>query len=121
MDQSENQAPANDHAPCPNCAQGTAAPRSYIYALGRVEARFPRLSVEKEFAQVTRSSETAGLTDDEVLYKVLSQRQNRYLARQMCWILTIETAGNLSSPTAGPIGFSNFLLKLFPGNLPQLT
>ena len=89
-DQSENQAPANDQTPCPNCAQGAAAPRSYIYAIGRIEARFPRLSVEKEFAQVTRSSETAGLTDDEVLYQVLSQRQNRYLARQMCWILTIE-------------------------------
>jgi len=89
-DQSEDQATVNDHTPCPNCAQGTVAPRSYIYAIGRVEARFPRLSVEKEFAQVRRSSETAKLTDDEVLYQVLSQRQNRYLARQMCWILSIE-------------------------------
>jgi hypothetical protein len=28
-------------------------PPSYVYAIGRVEPRFPRLSVEKEFAQVT--------------------------------------------------------------------
>jgi hypothetical protein len=28
-------------------------PPSYVYALGRIEPRFPRMSVEKEFAQVT--------------------------------------------------------------------
>jgi hypothetical protein len=63
---------------------------AYVYALGRIEPRFPRLSVEKEYAQATGRAETAGLTDREVLQKVLSQPENRYLARQLCYILTIE-------------------------------
>jgi hypothetical protein len=62
----------------------------YVYAIGKVEPRFPRLSVEKEFAQVTGRTETAGLSDRQALQRVLSERQNRYLARQLCWVLTIE-------------------------------
>jgi hypothetical protein len=79
---------------CPTCGaasatNGTAAP-AYIYAIGRIEARFPRPSVEKEFAQATGRAETAGLTDRQATQKVLSQRPNRYLARQLCWVMTIE-------------------------------
>ena len=32
----------------------------YVYALGRIEPRFPRLSIEKEYAQATGRAETAG-------------------------------------------------------------
>jgi hypothetical protein len=46
--------------------------------------------VEKEFAQATGRAETAGLTDRQALQSVLSQRSNRYLARQLCWVLEIE-------------------------------
>jgi hypothetical protein len=46
--------------------------------------------VEKEYAQATGRAETAGLTDRQAMQKVLSQRQNRYLARQLCWVMTIE-------------------------------
>src|SRR5215472_3968023 len=63
---------------------------AYVYAIGRIEPRFPRLAVEKEFAQVTGRTETAGLTDRQVLQTVLGQRQNRYLVRQLCWVFTIE-------------------------------
>jgi hypothetical protein len=62
----------------------------YVYVLGRVEPRCPRLAVEKELAQATGRAETAGLTDRQALHAVLSQRQNRYLARQLCYVLTIE-------------------------------
>jgi hypothetical protein len=60
---------------------------SYVYALGRVEPRFPRLSVEKEFAQATGRAETVNLTDRQALRKVL--QDNRYLVRQLCWVMTI--------------------------------
>src|SRR6266487_806743 len=63
---------------------------SYVYALGRVTPRFPRLAVEKEFAQATGRAETSGLTDRQAIQPVLSQRANRHLARQLCWVLTIE-------------------------------
>lgn len=83
--------PQTDGGSCPTCGGGAAStPPSYVYALGRVEARFPRLSVEKEFVQATGRGDTAGLTDRQALHKILSERQNRYLVRQLCWVFTIE-------------------------------
>src|SRR6201989_3042244 len=70
---------------------GTAqAAPSYVFALGRVEVRFPSLSIEKEFAQSIGRTDTAGMTDRQAMRAALSERGNRYLARQVCWILTIE-------------------------------
>lgn len=63
---------------------------SYVYAIGRVEARFPNLAAEKEFAQATGRADTAGKTDQQTFHAVLSQRENRYLVRQLCWVLTIQ-------------------------------
>jgi PatG Domain len=79
---------------CPTCGataadNGSRSP-SYIYAIGRIEPRFPLPSVEKEFAQAIGRTETTSLTDRQALQKVLSQRHNRYLARQLCWVMTIE-------------------------------
>jgi|SRR5215510_2595698 len=71
-------------------AGAVAAAPSFVYAIGRIEARFPLPSVEKEFAQATGRAEAAGLTDRQAIQKVLTQRQNRYLARQLCWVMTIE-------------------------------
>jgi hypothetical protein len=63
---------------------------SFVYALGQIEPRFPSLSIEKEFAQAIGSSENAGLTDRQTMKGALSERQNRYLARSMCWVFVIE-------------------------------
>lgn len=63
---------------------------SYVFAIGRVEMRFPTLAVEKEFAQATGRADTKGLTDRAAAHAVLSEPANRYLARQVCWVLTIE-------------------------------
>lgn len=70
-------------------SNGTGAV-SYVYAIGRVEARFPNLSAEKEFFQATGRAETAGKTDQQAFHTVLSQRENRYLVRQLCWVLTVQ-------------------------------
>src|SRR5262245_39383388 len=84
--------PAQDAAPpCPTCGtSGATANGSYIYALGQIETRFPRPSVEKEMAQATGRAETAGRTDQQAFHQTLSRRENRYLARQMCWVLMIQ-------------------------------
>jgi hypothetical protein len=58
---------------------------------GQIEPQFPTLSAEKEFAQATGRAETAGLSDRRALHAVLSQRENRYLSRQLCWVLRIES------------------------------
>jgi hypothetical protein len=69
----------------------------YVYAIGRIEPpRFSSLAVEKEFVQLTGQTETAGLTDQQALHAVISERderyqlKNRYLARQLCYVLSIE-------------------------------
>jgi hypothetical protein len=82
--------PPAQPAPCPTCGGGAGSPASYVYALGQIETRFPRPSVEKEVAQVTGRAETAGSTDRQAFQNVLSQRENRYLARQLCWVLTVQ-------------------------------
>ena len=71
-------------ASCPTCgsmaeSSGGMATASYVYAIGRIEPRFPRASVEKEYAQVRGQAETVGLTDRQAVHKVLSDRHNRYL------------------------------------------
>ena len=77
--------------PSPTVQSGaTATTPSFVYALGQIQLRFPSLSVEKEFAQVIGRASTAGLTDREALHAVLSDRANRYLARLVCWVFTIE-------------------------------
>jgi hypothetical protein len=73
----------------PGEAQSAEA-ASYVFAIGRIEPRFPSLGVEKEFAQATGHADTTGLTDRQALQRVLAERPNRYLMRQLCWVLTIE-------------------------------
>jgi hypothetical protein len=81
---------------CPTCGTtpalngGTTPSPSWVYAIGNIEARFPTVSVEKEFAQATGRDKTSGLTDRQALHTVLSKPENRYLVRQCCFIMTIE-------------------------------
>lgn len=80
-------------APCPTCgtanATGDGVP-AYVYGLGRLKTYFPFASVEKEFAQATGRADTVGKTDHEAFYAVLSRRENRYLARQLCWVFLVQ-------------------------------
>lgn len=63
---------------------------SFVYAIGRVIPRFPSPGVEKELLQVMGRGDTAGLTDRGALHKVLAERRNRYLARNICYVFAIE-------------------------------
>ena len=90
------------------------ATTSYVYAIGRIEPRFPLPSVEKEFAQVTGRAETAGLTDRQAVQKVLSQRSNRYLARQLCWVMTVEGLENYILLPRDPLDLDLLIETLRP-------
>jgi hypothetical protein len=86
-----SQPPSPASTGCPTCAgDGSSQSQSYVYALGGIGPRFPSASVEKEFSQVVGRAETAKLTDRQVLHSVLSKRENRYLARQLGWVFTIQ-------------------------------
>jgi hypothetical protein len=80
---------------CPTCGASQAAGAepavpSWVYALGRIEPRFPSIATEKELAQATGREKTVGLTDRQALQAVLSKAENRCLVRQLCWVMTIE-------------------------------
>ena len=62
---------------------------TYVYALGRVKPRFPSLSLEKEFSQATARTDTADQTDQMALSRVLNDPANRYIVREMCWVLSV--------------------------------
>lgn len=84
---------SSERAPCcSSCsaAQGEAGKTSFVYVVGQIEVRIPRLSVEKELAQATGRADTSGSTDRQALHRVLARKENRYLARQMCWVLTVQ-------------------------------
>lgn len=48
------------------------------------------MSVEKELAQAVSRADTQGMTDSQATHAVLTESANRYLARQMCWVFSIE-------------------------------
>lgn len=69
---------------------GAPSSPSWIYAIGKIEARFPSVSVEKEFAQAAGRADTKGQTDRQAFHAALSKPENRYLGRQLCFVMTIE-------------------------------
>lgn len=81
----------NGSCGCNGGAVGSSGePPAYVYAIGRIEVRFPSVAVEKEFAQATARTETTGKTDQQSFHAVLSKRENRYLLRQLCWVFTVQ-------------------------------
>lgn len=77
-----------------SCASGkNMSPTSYVYAIGKIVHRFPTKSLELELAQASArrpQEETRGSTHEEVIHKALIDPENRYIARQVCYVLKIE-------------------------------
>ena len=89
-----NLLPQNAASTCSCGQKGTSVmdvtTNGYVYAIGRIEPRFPSLGVEKEYYQAVGRTETKGATDFESMQRSLSLLENRYIARQMCWVLKVE-------------------------------
>lgn len=94
---------------------------SYIYALGQIEARFPHLSVEKEFAQAIGRVETKGSTDRQSFHQVLATREHRYLARQLCWVFTIQGMDTYILVPRDPIDLELLIQALEPQSSPWIN
>jgi len=69
--------------------EGASNP-TFVYAIGKVEPRFPSPDLEREYQQVIAKSDTKGQTDFEALHNTLTRRENRYILRQMCWVFKVE-------------------------------
>jgi PatG Domain len=98
--------------------EADSAGPGYVYALGRIEPRFPSASVEREFAQVAGRSETAGMTDRQVLHSLLSQRENRYLVRQLCWVMSVEGLEAYILVPSDPVDFDLLAQTVRPSPAP---
>jgi hypothetical protein len=85
----------NNNKPCGCGGKGGSSidasmSRSFIYAVGRIEPTFPSRGSENEYLQAVGRIETKGQTDFGAMRTALSKRENRYLVRQLCWVLRIE-------------------------------
>jgi len=68
-------------------AQSEAARESFIFAVGRVEPRFPTLGLEKEFRQTVGVHE--GVGERIALRRAIGERTNRFLLRQLSWVFMV--------------------------------
>ncbi len=116
----------SSEAPCAKTGCGGvklngAGAYPYVYALGRVMARFPSIGIEKEFIQTTARAgkETVGLTDQKALHKILSNRENRYLVRRLCWVLTIEGIDTYILQPRDPTDFDTLVEAIRPAPSPM--
>jgi cyclic patellamide precursor peptide PatG len=87
-------APQASAGSCPTCAGAQASPSmsrpSCVYVIGHIEPRYPLLSVEKEAMQAVSRAGVTKDTDRQVMAKVLQDPNNRYLVRQLCWVLLVQ-------------------------------
>jgi hypothetical protein len=115
---------AENTKPCPSCGareEMNPTTYSYVYALGRIQPRFPTPSIEKEFRQALGQADTTGLTDPQAMQSSLVKRENRYLVRQLCWVLTIEGLETYILQPRDPADFDLFIDALRPSPRPTDT
>ena len=106
--------------PCPTCA-GAAASMPVSSSMRWAGSRrvFPNLAAEKEFAQATGRADTAGKTDQQTFHAVLSRRENRYLVRQLCWVLTIQGLETYLLQPRDPADFDLLVEAIRPAPSPN--
>jgi PatG C-terminal len=109
--------PQTGNGDCGCGGMAGAIPLSFVYAIGKIEPRFPSASVEKEFAQATGRAETVGLTDRQALHEVLTQ--NRYLARLLCYVLTIGCLETYILQPRNPVDFDLLVEAIRPAASPM--
>jgi hypothetical protein len=77
--------------------------------------------VEKEFAQAAGRAVPAGQTDRQLFHAVLSKRENRYLARQLCWVLTVQGLETYILQPRDPADFDLLVESIRPAPSPMDT
>jgi hypothetical protein len=105
---------------CSSCGSAPMNPSenattsSWVYAIGRIEPRFPKISVEKEYLQAVGRDNNSGLTGRQTFHAALSRPQNRYLARQLCWVMTIDGLETYILVPRDPVDLSLLIETLRP-------
>ena len=84
---------APQHCSCgggETCTCGNNGVTSYVYTIGELTAKLPSDSIKAEFEAARNAIDARG-PDNALMYEVLSQGQNLYLARAVCWILQVDS------------------------------
>jgi len=107
------------HIPCPSCsARGQVMSEQYIYALGRIEARFPSLGIEREFQQRERALGSA--TDKHHLEKMCEVlERNPHLAARACYLFTVSGSPAYILAPAGNYLRKSLFEALAVGDMPD--
>lgn len=114
------QNPMNDSCTCGKQGAsegGKKLPPSYVYAIGKVVHRFPTRSLEFELAQTIGrrpEEETTGRAHEEVIHNVLADPINRYIARQICYVLNIERLETYILVPTDPLDIDRLIQALRP-------
>lgn len=105
---------------CPTCSgSGDRVAPQYIYAIGKIQPRFTSVGVEKEFLQATSREKTDGLSDHQAFHDILSEPKNRYLARKLCWVFSIEGLETYILHPSSSVDLDTLVESLLPA--PNLT
>jgi hypothetical protein len=87
---------------CEECASGTAVPEQMVYAIGRLEVRFPSLGVEREYQQRlarTPAALKAGVSRASQVRAVLEA--HGHLAMGVCFVFMV---GGVPAFVVAPLG-----------------
>ncbi len=96
---------------CENNEAAPAPPPTPIYSLGSIRAAFPNTSLEKEFESITGQ---APGPDNRLLYQVLSQGENIYIARNMCFIFQVDGIDSYILKPRSYVELAQFITALEP-------
>jgi hypothetical protein len=76
-----------------SCSDAGSSPSHFVYVLGSVDIELPDQSISEELQAVARMKGIVQAKDEPLrtwYFKVLSDPEARYVARQVCWILKVE-------------------------------
>ncbi|MFC5661518.1 hypothetical protein ACFP3U_00825 [Kitasatospora misakiensis] len=93
---------------------GPEPANNYVYVLGQIDYRIPSLAVEKELAQAVGRSESADLTDRQAVHAVITDPENRYLARQLCYVLSVQGMETYILRPRDPVEFDRLVEAVRP-------
>lgn len=87
--------------------------QEYLYAIGKINPVFPSIGLEKEFHRVAVLSKSA-VSEDHLLFDVLSKEQYHYIAAEMRWVMKINNVKTYLVQPSGIVELKELINTLRP-------
>jgi PatG C-terminal len=92
-----------------------------VYTVGRLTAQFSTIGVQREFALLAEGAYQGGEVEVGLLREVLAHRDNAYLGRHLCWILTTQGIESISVVPRDDTEVARFLEVIAPHEEEELV